>query len=63
MLSFIQQIKIIVYIQAILLTVACILNKSGAIEVQHCSTPPPPLGQHLFTHTHAKKLLLRRKMY
>ena len=39
--SFIQQIKKIVYIQAILPTVAYISNKSGAIVVQHSSTPPP----------------------
>ena len=41
MLSFIQQIKKIVYIQAILPTVAYISNKSGAIGVQHSSPPSP----------------------
>ena len=41
MLSFIQQIKKIVYIQAILPTVAYISNKSGAIAVQLCSIPSP----------------------
>ena len=61
MLSFIQQIKTIVYIQAILPTVAYISNKSGAIGVQHCSPPFPHL--HLSTRTHINKLMLHRDTY
>ena len=42
----------IVYTQAILPTVACISNKSGAIGVQHSSTPlSPPLSTFLQTRT------------
>ena len=57
MLAFIQQIKKIVYTQAILLTVAYILNKSGAIGVQHSSTPlspPPPFYTHAHKQVNAK---------
>ena len=63
MVLFIQQIKKIVYIQAILPTKAYISNKSGAIGVQHSSTPLPTPRQHLFTHTHTNKLgLMLRRM-
>ena len=51
MLSFIQQIKKIVCIQTILPTVAYISNKSGAIEVQHSLTLPPPVRTFLHTRT------------
>ena len=51
MLLFIQQIKKIVYIQTILPAVACISNKSGAIRVQHFSTPLPPSAS-FYPHAH-----------
>ena len=59
MLAFIQQIKKIDIVQAILPTKAYISSKSGAIGVQHSTTPLHP-RQHLFTHTHTNKLMLRR---
>ena len=62
MLSFIQQIKKIVYMQVILPTVAYISNKSGAIGVQHPLIPPTP-RQHFSAHTHTNKLILRRSTY
>ena len=57
MLSFIQQINEIVYIQAILPTAAYISNKSGANGVQQSLTP----RQRFPTHTN--KLMLRRNTY
>ena len=51
MLTLIQQIKKIVYIQTILPIVTYNSNKSGAIGVQHFSTPLPLLPVRTFLHT------------
>ena len=49
----------IVCIQAMLPTVACIIFKQER-RIWSLTFSPPPLRQHLSTHTHTNKLMLRR---